>query len=116
MIECTSDADCAGGATCRPVSACIGSVNCAGLLPPDADIRDYATPTVEGTCETAADCASGDECQTVSMCVMAGVTPGSSGGCGCDVARPKTRLPSESVPLALSLVAVGIAVAARRRG
>lgn len=85
---CTTDGDCGAGETCAEVDACVGSVVCAGMLPPDADIEDYRVDTVEGLCPDGT-CTSGD-CRTVRLCVADSPPPGGGddGGCGCRIAPP----------------------------
>ena len=73
---CSTDADCSGGLSCQEVELCLGSIGCAGLLPPDADPSDYDQERVLGACD--ASCAN---CQPRKVCAE-GASPGGSGGSG----------------------------------
>jgi hypothetical protein len=84
-LGCMTDTDCQDGRVCQERSLCVGVVNCAGLLPPDADPSMYDVQTVEGTCSPDVPCDAGATCTTLKVCVpMNSTGSGSSSGGGPD--------------------------------
>jgi hypothetical protein len=77
-LTCQTDGDCKGGAVCREIAACVGSVICGGKFGPGVDAMAYARPTIEDTCLADATCAKGKPCQQIRLCLPAG--SGGSGG------------------------------------
>ncbi len=71
LLGCMTDTDCQDGLVCRDRSLCVGVVNCAGLLPPDADPSMYNTETVESVCSPDAACKVDETCKTLKVCVPA---------------------------------------------
>ncbi|MDI1477416.1 hypothetical protein [Polyangium sp. y55x31] len=112
-IECTSDAECGRGETCKDTPLCVSTINCAGLLPPDASPTDYDRAKIEGSCPNGNECAADATCKTQKVCVPAASSSSadSDAGCGCRLA------PSASFEASLGALALGLGVAAfaRRR-
>ena len=115
-VECTSDAECGNGETCKDKPLCVSTISCAGLLPPDANPMDYERTKIESPCPTGNECTQGATCKTQKVCVPAASSSGSASssdsGCGCRLAP---SAPHETSLGALALGALGAATFARRR-
>jgi MYXO-CTERM domain-containing protein len=111
-----TDADCQNGLVCKDRSFCVGVVNCAGGLPPDADPSIYDVQTVESACSPGDTCDGGAACSTLKVCVSSdstGSSTSSSGGnsddiavesgCGCRLASSRAGL--SALALALGALA-----------
>lgn len=101
-----------GTDACREVSVCIGSIGCAGLLPPDADPNDFRSDTLEASCAGGTSCATGT-CESRMLCMPpdGGGSGGDDGGCSVAKLGAKT----DSAPLAALLGLVALAGINRRR-
>ncbi|MDI3282700.1 hypothetical protein [Polyangium sp. 15x6] len=115
-IECTSDAECGNGETCKAQPLCVSTIGCAGLLPPDASPMDFERTKIEALCPNGNECTQGATCKTQKVCVPAASSSGSlssadGSGCGCRLA------PSGSFEASLGALALGLGAAAfaRRR-
>lgn len=69
-LTCTTNTDCQGGLVCQERSFCVNVINCAGLLPPDADPSMFDVQTVESTCSANDSCDAGS-CTALKVCVPA---------------------------------------------
>jgi hypothetical protein len=106
-MACQSDAQCVRGTLCQERSVCVGSVVCAGLLPPDADLSTYERATVEDECGNAGSCSEDSRCETIRLCVPSPDESDDDGG-GCAV-RPAHRAEgAHGSVLALSLLATAL--------
>ncbi|MDC3954948.1 hypothetical protein [Polyangium jinanense] len=111
-IECTSDAECGNGETCKDQPLCVSTISCVGLLPPDASPMDFETPKIEALCPNGNECMQGATCKTQKVCVSAASSSdGNDSGCGCRLAS------SGSFEASLGALALGLGAAAfaRRR-
>lgn len=91
-IGCTTDSDCMDGRVCQDRSLCVGVVNCAGNIPPDADPAMYNVQTVVSTCSPDAPCTGSDTCTTLKVCVpMVSSGAGSSSSTGTPSDDPGTE-------------------------
>jgi MYXO-CTERM domain-containing protein len=109
---CSSDADCSGGQTCRELAMCIAQQACGGLMLDAGPYPDGGFPppcrfdAVHGLCNAGAACTTGT-CETRRVC--AAPEPSASPGCGCRAGA------GGSIAGALAVIALGLAIAARRR-
>lgn len=130
-LLCGTNADCNAGNVCKDVTYCVKTINCAGLLPPDADPSMYEKDAVEGVCTGT--CSGGAPCKTLKVCVPESTSSSSSssgssgtssssssgssggvetGGCSCDVAGGGGPLGAAFAALAATSA---LAFARRRR-
>ncbi len=94
LLVCATDSDCLEGRVCQDRSFCVGTINCAGLLPPDSDPTMYDVQTLENTCAAGDSCDAGAMCKAVKVCVSPNDAhgfgiPSSQTAVGC--VRPSTR-------------------------
>jgi hypothetical protein len=79
-LICATDADCSDGKVCKDTSLCVSTINCAGLLPPDADPSQFDTDKVDVACPNGNECTGGATCKSLKVCVASSTgTTGSSG-------------------------------------
>lgn len=76
--RCTMDADCEGDFICEEREYCVGTINCAGVLMPGEDPRDYERDVIFGDCRGDCDGA----CNAIRLCVPP--LPSGEGGGGCN--------------------------------
>ena len=74
---CGTDADCTGGTACKDVAYCVTTINCSGLLPPDADPSQFEKDAVDAACGA---CSGGQPCKTLKVCIAGGTSSSSSSG------------------------------------
>jgi hypothetical protein len=79
-LGCKTDADCLDGLVCQDRSFCVGVVNCAGNIPPDADPAMYNVQTVEITCASDDVCGAAGPCTSLKVCVLGSGSGSSSAG------------------------------------
>ena len=112
-LDCKTDADCGNGLVCKDKPQCIGSIICAGLLPPDANPNDYAQPSSDGACPNGDECVAPAACETRKVCVSDVAPPPPStnteAGCSCRFGSL-----SGQTPVALGLVVGASAIALSR--
>lgn len=77
-LLCGATADCGAGQVCKDVAYCVKTINCGGLLPPDADPSMYEKEAVDGVCTGA--CSGGAPCKTLKVCVAESTSSSSSSG------------------------------------
>lgn len=99
--RCATDEDCDGDFVCEEREYCVDTINCAGMLGPGEDPRDYDRDVIVGQCR--GDC--GGACNFIRLCVPP--LPSGEGGGGCNAGGTPTGL-------ALLLFALGIALYSKR--
>jgi hypothetical protein len=113
---CTTDTDCDGGATCKELPLCTGTINCAGHIPSNANPHDYDQPKIEGACPNGNECTAGAVCQKQKVCVGGTSDSGAhssatAGGCACNKAGGS----SASAALGAAAFGLGLSVVLRSR-
>ncbi|MEM9071480.1 MAG: hypothetical protein AAGE52_23440 [Myxococcota bacterium] len=78
-IRCTADSDCEGDLICDVRTYCVDVINCAGLIGPGEDPRDFDVDQITGECRDS--CTGG--CNEIRLCVPP--LPMGEGGGGCSV-------------------------------
>ena len=97
--RCSTDTDCTEGFVCEEREYCVGTVNCAGMLGPGEDPRDYDRDVILGTCR---DCS--EACNFIRLCVPP--LPSGGGGGGCSAGGS---------PGGFALLLLALGIVARRR-
>ncbi len=68
---CQANTDCFTGQECKPIQACLGTLNCQGR-PLPADAAPPLRKIMKSACPSSGICADGQACQTENLCVSPG--------------------------------------------
>ncbi len=90
------DTDCLEGLVCQDRSFCVGVINCAGNIPPDADPAMFNVQTVESACSANDTCDAGGACTVLKVCVPLNATGSGSGSGSSSTGSPPDDIGADS--------------------